>query len=275
MVQKNLLATILINNYNNQKFLKRCIDSCLSQSYQNLEIIIYDDKSDDDSKKILQNIKNKRIRKIFNNKKKYKSPALNQFEAIRKSFSESKGEIIFLLDGDDFFLKNKVKVILNEFKKDKKLNFIQDNPMYFYPKNNLKLKKKLKEKFFVMHTWPYFNPTSTMAFRKKFLNKIIHEISFSNNSYEKMFFDARAYIYIHFFENNYKKLDKELTLYTQNLKGDTLSNYEKKNLVWWKRRLEYHQFVSKLFRKKKKIHLKFLDYRLTQIINFFADLIKF
>ena len=138
MVQKNILATILINNFNNQKFLKKCINSCLTQSYKNLEIIIYDDKSDDGSYKILKKIKDTRVKKIFNNKKKYKSSSLNQFEAIRKSFLKSRGESVFLLDGDDFFLKNKVKTILDEFKKDKNLNFIQDNPIYFYPNNNLK-----------------------------------------------------------------------------------------------------------------------------------------
>ena len=270
MVQKNILATILINNFNNQKFLEKCINSCLTQSYKHLEIIIYDDKSDDGSYKILKKIKDKRVKKIFNKRKKYKSSALNQFDAIRKSFLKARGEIIFLLDGDDFFFKNKVKIILNEFKKNKNLNFVQDNPIYFYPNNNQKLKKRLKEKYFVMHTWPYFNPTSTMVFRKSLLKKIIKDISFSYNSYEKMFFDARAYIYIHFFENNYKNLDKELTLYTQNVKGDTLSNYDQKNIIWWQRRLQYHQFVKKLFYKKRKFHFKFLDYYLTLIVNFFG-----
>ena len=69
MVQKNILATILINNFNNQKFLKKSINSCLSQSYKNLEIIIYDDKSDDGSNLILKKIKDKRVKKIFNKKK--------------------------------------------------------------------------------------------------------------------------------------------------------------------------------------------------------------
>ena len=269
MVQKNILVTILINNFNNQKFLEKCINSCLTKSYKHLEIIIYYDKSDDDSDKIIKKINDTRVKKIFNKKKKYNSSALNQFEAIRKSFLKSRGEFIFLLDGDDFFLKNKVKTILDEFKKNKNLNFIQDNPIYFYPNTNLKIKKKLKKKFFVMHTWPYFNPTSTMVFRKNLLNKIIKEISFSYSSYEKMFFDARAYIYIYFFESNYKNLDKELTLYTQNIKGDTLGSYNQKNLIWWNRRLQYHQFVKKLFHKKKKIHFKFLDYYLTFLINFF------
>ena len=49
MVQKDILVSILINNYNNQNFLKKSIDSCLNQTYKNLEIIIFDDNSTDDS----------------------------------------------------------------------------------------------------------------------------------------------------------------------------------------------------------------------------------
>ena len=58
MVQKNILVSILINNYNNQKFLKKSIFSCLNQTYKNLEIIIFDDNSTDNSLKILKKIKN-------------------------------------------------------------------------------------------------------------------------------------------------------------------------------------------------------------------------
>ena len=270
MVQKNILVTILINNYNNEKYLKKSITSCLKQTYNNLEIIVYDDRSTDSSKKILTKIRHKKVKKIFNLRKNYQSSALNQFEAIRKSFKKAKGEIIFLLDSDDYFLKNKVRKIVNEFEKNRDINFIQDNPIYFYPKRKLNLKKKIKNKYFTLHTWPYFNPTSTMVFRKNLLKKIIKEISFSKNNFGKMFFDARAFIYIYFFEKNYLNLDKYLTIYTQNTKGDTLSNYETKNFSWWKRRLEYHQFVEKLFYRKKKFHFKFLDYYLTYLINIFS-----
>ncbi len=147
MVKKNMLISILINNYNNQKYIKKSIYSCLNQTYKNLEIIIFDDNSTDNSKKIIKNIRNKKLIKIFQSKKKQGlSISLNQLNAIKKSFSKSKGNIIFLLDGDDYFLKNKVKFILNLFQKDKKLNFVQDNPIYFYPKNNLKIVKKPKKK---------------------------------------------------------------------------------------------------------------------------------
>ena len=65
MVQKNILASILINNFNNQEYINRCLKSCLKQSYKNFEIIIYDDCSNDKSKNIIKNIKNKRVKKIF------------------------------------------------------------------------------------------------------------------------------------------------------------------------------------------------------------------
>ena len=40
MVQKDILVSVLINNYNNQNFLKKSIDSCLNQTYKNLKKIL-------------------------------------------------------------------------------------------------------------------------------------------------------------------------------------------------------------------------------------------
>ena len=267
MRQKNILVSILINNYNNESFIKKCVQSCLNQSYKNIEIIICDDVSSDKSIKYIKNIKSKRVKKIFNKKKYFKTGRLNQFYAIRRSFLKSKGEIIFLLDGDDAFLKNKVKYFVDTFKKNKKLEFLQDNPINYYPKTNLKEKKILKSKKFVFHTWPYFNPTSTMAFQRHFFENFLKEISFSNKKFETMAIDARAIIYVYFFSKNFKILNKYLTIYTQNIEGYTISKYNNKGANWWKRRLEFHKFVENLFFKKKKTYYKLLDYYLTYIIN--------
>lgn len=267
MSQKKILASILINNYNNEKFIRDCIKSCLNQSYKNIEIIIYDDVSTDNSKNYIKYIKSHKIKKIFNYKKLSRSGPLNQLKAIQQSFLKSKGEIIFLLDGDDVFLKNKVKYFVEVFKKEKELEFIQDNPIYYYPDSFKKEKKTIKKKKFIFHTWPYFNPTSTMVFRRNFLKKLLSKIKFSNKKFKKMFFDARAIIYIYFFSDKYLMSRKYLTIYTQNNKGDTINNYGKKNFNWWKRRLEYHKFVESLFAKNNKYYNKFLDYYLTVIIN--------
>ena len=65
------------------------------------------------------------------------------------------------------------------------------------------------------------------------------------------------------------RLDKYLTFYSQNIFGDTIKNYSKKNFDWWKRRYDYHKFVKSLFLKKKKLHFKFIDYYITSFINLF------
>ena len=57
MKKQKTLVSILIINYNNGKLLTRAINSCLEQKYKNIEILIFDDKSTDNSKKILKQYK--------------------------------------------------------------------------------------------------------------------------------------------------------------------------------------------------------------------------
>ena len=56
----------------------------------------------------------------FNNKKQSIYGSYNQINAYRKAFKKSSGDIIFFLDSDDLFLKNKIENIVNYFHKNKK-----------------------------------------------------------------------------------------------------------------------------------------------------------
>ena len=69
--QERLINQIQLLNFNNQEYINKCIKSCLKQSYKNFEVIIYDDCSNDKSRNIIKNIKNKKIKKIFNKSKKF------------------------------------------------------------------------------------------------------------------------------------------------------------------------------------------------------------
>ena len=64
---KKQLVSILITNFNKDKYLNNTINSCLAQNYKKKEILIFDDKSTDNSLKILKKYK---TLKVFINKKK-------------------------------------------------------------------------------------------------------------------------------------------------------------------------------------------------------------
>ena len=66
-MKKNQIS-ILITNYNKQKFLKKSLRSCINQTYKNKEILLYDDCSTDKSIDIIK--KFKKIKLIINKKKK-------------------------------------------------------------------------------------------------------------------------------------------------------------------------------------------------------------
>lgn len=94
MNEKDLIS-VIIPVYNLAPYIQRCLDSIYSNTYKNLEIICIDDGSTDDSYKILQAQKDKRV-KIFTQQNAGVSAARN------RGLEFSEGEIIAFIDGDDW-----------------------------------------------------------------------------------------------------------------------------------------------------------------------------
>ena len=105
-------ASIVIANFNNSKFIDECIESLNNQTYKNIEIIFFDDNSHDNSIEKIKKFKNVRI---IENKIQTKFGSFNQMNAFKKSIQYSTGDIIFLLDSDDFFRKDKIEKIMDFF----------------------------------------------------------------------------------------------------------------------------------------------------------------
>jgi len=258
---KKDLVSILITNYNKEKFLKKSIASCLNQNYKKKEVIVLDDFSTDSSKKILKKIKSQNLKIIYNKKQKYKSGPLNQLSSIKSLFKISKGKVIFLLDSDDFFLKSKVNFIQNKFKKDKKLNFIQDRPYLSQKKSSI----KLKDKNHLCSIWPSFYPTSCITVRRDFFKNFL-KLSYSHQ-FSNLEIDARLCIYA-FLNHEFKTINKIFTVYNYDQYGIT-SKYKKFGTNWWKKRNEAFDYMKILM---KKMNMKFIpsfDYYFTKSINFF------
>lgn len=103
MIDKPLIS-VIINNYNYASFLRDAIDSALSQSYPHIEIIVVDDGSSDNSRQIIAEYNN-RVVSIFKENG-------GQASAFNAGFAASSGNIICLLDADDYFRPNKLSQIL-------------------------------------------------------------------------------------------------------------------------------------------------------------------
>ena len=125
MINKSYIS-ILITNYNKEKFLDKSLKNVCNQNFKNYEIIIFDDCSTDKSIKIIK--KYKKVKLIINKaKNKKKSGPLNQINGIIECFKKSKGNIICLLDADDYFKKYKLMKIDQFFRKNKELNCVTLN----------------------------------------------------------------------------------------------------------------------------------------------------
>lgn len=88
------LVSIVINNYNYEAYLQQAIESALHQTYKNIEVIVVDDGSTDNSKNIILNY-NTRIAAFFQSNQ-------GQNSACNLGFLKSKGDLIHFLDSDDF-----------------------------------------------------------------------------------------------------------------------------------------------------------------------------
>ena len=106
-MSQETLVSIIINNYNYGRFLKDAIDSALGQTYRELEVIVVDDGSTDNSREIILRYGDQIIPILKENG--------GQASAFNAGFVQSHGEIIIFLDSDDMLLPNIVQQVVEIF----------------------------------------------------------------------------------------------------------------------------------------------------------------
>ena len=174
-MQKKPLVSVLIANYNSSSYIQDCINSLNSQTYKNLEIIFFDDNSSDNSLDIIKKFSNV---KIIENKVQTKFGSLNQLNAFKEAIKISKGDLIFLLDSDDYFNKEKIEKVVDFFNNNKKAKIVFDYPLIV--ENNNIYSKRTKIKFFKTY-WPYIHPTSCISIKKNCFEELLKIISYKNS----------------------------------------------------------------------------------------------
>ena len=106
----NPLVSVIIPNYNYARYLDQRMESILSQTYQNYEVIILDDKSTDNSVEIIQKYKSHpRVAKVIINETNSGSP----FKQWERGINEASGEIIWIAESDDFCTPDLLETLVN------------------------------------------------------------------------------------------------------------------------------------------------------------------
>lgn len=107
MDKKDLLVSVIVPVYNVEKYISECIQSIIGQSYKNLEIIIINDGSPDNSAQIINEYanKDKRIRVIHQKNNGVAS-------ARNKGIDNATGDFIIFVDSDDYITSDHVSHLL-------------------------------------------------------------------------------------------------------------------------------------------------------------------
>ena len=135
MNNSNPLISIVMNCHNGSKFLNESLKSIFSQSFQNWELIFFDNFSSDNSREILQSYNDKRIKYYRSHKK------VELYRARNLAVKKCLGEYICFLDTDDLWSNDKLERQLEFFKINNKTKILYSN--YFVITNK---EKKLKHK---------------------------------------------------------------------------------------------------------------------------------
>ncbi len=107
------LISVIVTSYNYAQYIGQTINSILSQTYDNLELIIADDHSTDNSLQVIKSFKDRRITLVSSEKNEGASRAYN------KAYSLCRGKYMTSVDSDDYIAPSKF---------ERQVRFLEDNP---------------------------------------------------------------------------------------------------------------------------------------------------
>lgn len=272
--EKKLLVSVIVPIYNVEQYLARCVDSIIKQTYENLEIILVNDGSTDDSLKICYEYKNKDTRiKVFDKKNGGLSDARNY------GMRHATGQYLVFVDSDDSihnqmveFLYNSIicsqadisvcnfkKVYEDEISRDIKFDFEQE-------RNFLQLYDNIKA------IGELFNPDKyiifTVAWNKMYKKEAFLDIEYPKGKIHedeftayRLFYNAKKIVY----------LDKPLYYYLQRNNSIMNQGFSEKRfhkIEAYQERIDF--FITNNLYVKEAAKGYFWNY-----LNYIQDLKKF
>ena len=166
--------SVIIPTYNRESLIIRSIKSVLNQTYENIEVIVVDDGSTDNTKAKVSSIKDKRVKYVTYAKNKGACYARNL--GIKKAT----GDYIAFQDSDDVFEKDKLKKQLENLKRNNsdldfcKFEVINQDKKYCVPSEELEDKLKNK-KYLDLLVEGNFVSTQTILGKRNVFDNILFD----------------------------------------------------------------------------------------------------
>ena len=238
------LITVIINVYNGEKFIVKCLDSIINQSYRNLEILVINDGSTDNTLKLCEKYQDKRIR-IINQENTGLSKARNV------GIENANGKYLYFIDSDDFVECDVIEYLYNLCKKyNTKMSTCMALTIYDYNYNvpNKKervdiftsyemLKKVLLSKEYTVVTWNKLYEKELFD-NIRFENRIINDKAVTH----KLVIEAEKIAFSNQIKYFYLKHKNAITV-----KDDvTLKNYDR-TIDVYNVSIERYNYVKKLY----------------------------
>lgn len=202
IVLKNTLVSVIIPVYNGEKYIARCINSILNQSYKDLEIIIVDDNSKDKSAEIIcEHMKRSNNIKYIKNEH-----TIGPAETRNKGLMSANSKYVLFLDCDDWLDLNCIEKAVDKFNSDADIdivlweiktafNYSRICSRYKYLYNNI-LDSEMALNL-LSHTYEnefFLSPLlGCKLFKKSLL--VNHNIVFPDTIYEDDMFTFLAFLY--------------------------------------------------------------------------------
>ena len=168
MMTSSSKVSILMNCSNGAKYLKESIDSVISQTYENWELVFYDNCSTDDTKSIVLGYHDFRIKYYYSDK------FLSLGKARKSAEKYLDGDFIGILDSDDIWMPDKLALQIEYFS-DQDLGLIFSASTYFNEIKEINIfpfKNHLKKNFYLTLLDRYNIPLETVLIRSSFLHKL-------------------------------------------------------------------------------------------------------
>jgi len=217
MTSSNALVSVLLSTYNSEESIGESIDSLLSQTYKNLEILISDDGSTDGTKEICKKFQLKDERVLFSSNKKN----IGLTKSLNNLAQKASGSLIARHDADDISLPSRIEEQI-QFMKTKKLDAVTSRSLV--KQNNKKrpgISFYIPDKILINKKNPFIH--GTLIIKKN----VFQEIGY----YDERFYYAQDYkLFYDLLNKGYKVKTLNKALYILNTKNNISSeNLERQN----------------------------------------------